>query len=44
MDGNLLLVSVAELYAHLGTASAPTLEGVCRQDALDADDRTRDFH
>jgi rhodanese-related sulfurtransferase len=39
MDGNLLSVSAAELYAHLGTASAPTLVDVRRPDAFDADDR-----
>src|SRR5262249_37158043 len=36
MDGNL---SAAELYAHLGTALAPMLVDVRRQDAFDADDR-----
>jgi hypothetical protein len=39
MDGTLLSVSAAELYAHLGTASAPMLVDVRRQDAFDADDR-----
>ena len=39
MDGNLLSVSAAELYAHLGTASAPMLVDVRREDAFDADDR-----
>ncbi len=39
MDGNLLSVLAAELYAHLGTASAPMLMDVRRQDAFDADDR-----
>ncbi len=39
MDGNLLAVSAAELYSHLGTASAPILVDVRRQDAFDADDR-----
>ena len=39
MDGNLVSVSAAELYAHLGTAWAPALVGVRRQDAFDADDR-----
>jgi rhodanese-related sulfurtransferase len=39
MDGTLLSVSAAELYANLGTASAPILVDVRRQDAFDADDR-----
>src|SRR5262249_46373193 len=39
MDGTLLSVSAAELYAHLGTASAPMLVDVRRQDAFDADER-----
>jgi len=39
MDGNLLSVSAAELYARLGTASAPMLADVRRQDAFDTDDR-----
>jgi hypothetical protein len=42
MDRNLFPVSAAELYAHLGTASAPTLVDVRRHDAFDAY-RTRDF-
>jgi rhodanese-related sulfurtransferase len=39
MDGTLLSVSAADLYANLGTASAPILVDVRRQDAFDADDR-----
>ena len=39
MDGNLASVSAGELYAHLGTASAPMLVDVRRQDAFDADDK-----
>jgi rhodanese-related sulfurtransferase len=39
MDGNLLSVSAAELYTRLGTASAPMLVDVRREDAFDADDR-----
>ena len=39
MEGTLISVSAAELYAHLGTASAPMLVDVRRQDAFDADDR-----
>jgi len=39
MDGTLLSISAAELYSHLGTASAPILVDVRRQDAYDADDR-----
>ena len=39
MDGTLLSVSAAELYAHLGTASSPILVDVRGQDAFDADDR-----
>jgi rhodanese-related sulfurtransferase len=35
----LLSVSASELYARLGTASAPMLVDVRRQDAFDADDR-----
>jgi hypothetical protein len=38
MDGSLISVAAAELYPHLGTASARTLV-----DAFDGDDRTRDF-
>lgn len=43
MDGSLISVSAAELYPHLGTASARTLVDARRQDAFDADDGTRDF-
>src|SRR5258708_8400026 len=39
MDGNLLSVSPDELYAHLGTASAPMLVDVRRQEAFSADDK-----
>jgi len=39
MDGTLLSVSAAELYAHLGTAAAPLVIDVRRDDAFDADDR-----
>lgn len=39
MDGTLLSVSAPELYAHLGTAAAPMLVDVRRQDTFDADDR-----
>jgi len=39
MEGDLVSVSAAELYAHLGTAWAPALVGVRRQDAFDADDK-----
>jgi rhodanese-related sulfurtransferase len=39
MDGIPLSVSAAELYARLGTASAPMLVDVRRRDAFDADDR-----
>jgi rhodanese-related sulfurtransferase len=39
MNGSLHSVSAAELYAHLGTASAPMLVDVRRQDTFDADDR-----
>ncbi len=39
MDGTALSVSAAELYAHLGTASAPMLVDVRGQDVFDADDR-----
>jgi len=35
MDRNHLSVSTAMLYAHLGTASAPMLVDVRRQDAFD---------
>ena len=38
MDGTLLSVSAAELYSHLGTASAPILVDVRRQDAFDTDE------
>ncbi len=39
MDGNLLSVSADELYARLGTASAPMLVDVRRQEAFSADDK-----
>jgi len=39
MDGTLLSVSAAELYSHLGTASAPMLVDVRRDDVFEADDR-----
>jgi len=39
MDGTLASVSAGELYVHLGTASAPMLVDVRRQDAFDADDK-----
>jgi len=39
MDGTLPSVSSSELYAHLGTASAPLLVDVRRQDVFDADDK-----
>jgi rhodanese-related sulfurtransferase len=39
MDGTLLSVSPAELYAHLGTASAPMLVDARREDVFAADDR-----
>jgi len=39
MDGNFLSVSPTDLYAHLGTASAPMLVDVRRSDAFEADDR-----
>jgi rhodanese-related sulfurtransferase len=39
MDGTLLSISAAELYSHLGTASAPVVVDFRRQDAFDADDR-----
>jgi rhodanese-related sulfurtransferase len=39
MDGTLFSVSAAELYSHFGTASAPVLVDVRRQDAFDADER-----
>jgi rhodanese-related sulfurtransferase len=39
MDGNLLAVSPSDLYAGLGTALAPVLVDVRRDDAFDADDR-----
>jgi len=39
MDGIPLSISAGELYAHLGTALAPVLVDVRRQDAFDADDR-----
>ena len=39
MDGTPVSVSAAELYARLGTASAPVLVDVRRQEAFDADDR-----
>jgi rhodanese-related sulfurtransferase len=39
MDGTLLSVPAGDLYARLGTASAPMLVDVRRQDAFDADDR-----
>src|SRR5262245_14302088 len=37
-DGTLLSVSGAELHAHLGTASAPMVVDVRRQDVFEADD------
>ena len=40
MDGNLASVSAGELYAHLGTASAPMLVDVRRQDAFDASSKS----
>ena len=39
MEGTLLSVSAAELYARLGTASAPMLVDVRDQEVFDADDR-----
>jgi rhodanese-related sulfurtransferase len=39
MDGQVLLISPRELYARLGTASAPVLVDVRREDAFAADDR-----
>ena len=39
MDGNPTSISSSDLYARLGTASAPMLLDVRRQDAFDADDR-----
>ena len=39
MDGNLLSVSPMDLYSRLGTALAPILVDVRRQDAYEADDR-----
>ena len=39
MDGNLTSVSPGELYTRLGTALAPMLVDVRRQEALSADDR-----
>src|SRR5712671_902866 len=38
MDGNTHLVSPTDLYAHLGTASAPLLIDVRRNDAFNTDD------
>jgi rhodanese-related sulfurtransferase len=39
MNGNLLSVSTSDLYARLGTALAPMVVDVRRQEAFDADDR-----
>jgi hypothetical protein len=39
MDGTLPSVSASELYPHLGTASAPLLVDVRRQDVFDAEDK-----
>src|SRR5215471_20537462 len=39
MDRNLLSISPADLYAHLGTASAPVLLDVRQQEEFKADDR-----
>jgi rhodanese-related sulfurtransferase len=39
MDGSIPSVSPGDLYAHLGTAAAPMLIDVRRQEAFDADDR-----
>jgi rhodanese-related sulfurtransferase len=39
MDGNPLPVSTSDLYARVGTASAPLLIDVRRQDAFSADDK-----
>jgi len=39
MDGNPTSISSSDLYARLGTASAPVLVDVRRQDAFAADDR-----
>jgi rhodanese-related sulfurtransferase len=39
MDGNLKAISSTDLHARLGTAAAPLLVDVRRQDAFDADDR-----
>jgi rhodanese-related sulfurtransferase len=39
MDGNLLSVAPTDLYAHLGTASAPLLVDVRDEDSFGADDR-----
>jgi rhodanese-related sulfurtransferase len=39
MDGNLTTVSAGDLYARLGTASAPMLVDVRRREALNADDK-----
>jgi hypothetical protein len=40
MDGQAHSVSSQKLYRHLGTASAPVLVDVRRQDGFDKDDRT----
>src|SRR5262249_13503690 len=39
MDGTLLSVPASDLYARVGTASAPILLDIRRPDAFDADDR-----
>jgi rhodanese-related sulfurtransferase len=39
VDGTLLSVSASELYARLGTASAPMLVDVRREDIFDAEDK-----
>jgi rhodanese-related sulfurtransferase len=39
MDGNQLSISPTDLYARLGTASAPVLVDVRRQDEFEADER-----
>src|SRR5262249_999743 len=39
MDGNPTSISSSDLYARLGTASAPVLVDVRRQEAFAADDR-----
>jgi rhodanese-related sulfurtransferase len=39
MDGHLFSVAPSDLYAHLGTASAPLLVDVRAQDSFAADDR-----